>query len=95
MLVLNLISLRTIIQGVFQLGIGTRSGNVQTLVLLLVMATVWLVMHKLVVTDQAYSEIKLSSMSDANCTDARSFFVVYLVATILLIAAALVLVVII
>ena len=89
--VINLVSLRYLLDSILGSFSVAYDPDVSNFVLVIVLAAVWLVASRLIITDQIYSEIKIRSAIDSECTEARSFAVRYLWATILLFVVALVL----
>ncbi len=90
-LVINLISARVFVQSFLAASGKSFDVDVPMAVLVIVMVVAWLVVDKLIITDQVYSEIKMRSEKESERAKARSFSLVYLCATILFFAAALVL----
>ena len=89
---LNAMSARYIIQDVLRVGFGALSGDLPTPLLLVLMGAIWLVVHQLGITREAYLEIKSKSATDHGRSKARTMFLVYAIFTILFYGLALALV---
>jgi hypothetical protein len=89
--VVNLISLRSVLDAFLASLDIAYDPDVPKLVLVIVIVAVWLAVSRLIVTDRVYSEIRTRSTTDPTRTEARRFALWYLWATLLLFVVALVL----